>query len=151
MTSLAIVVNHTDKRDLPVAGQLTDVNALLPSTSIDWPVRSEPFKSPTVNPDFRDSESDETTVSEQANMREFIETKRSDLAKWAYSPTTHFRAGEAGRTQCSGYDASLQPDCFAKEIFRNSERLEVSALLPFAVTSDVRGAAVLANPRLSTS
>lgn len=37
MTSLAIVVNHTDKRDLPVAGQLTDVNALLPSTSIDWP------------------------------------------------------------------------------------------------------------------
>lgn len=31
------------------------------------------------HPAFRDSESDETTGSEQANMREFVKTKRSEL------------------------------------------------------------------------
>jgi hypothetical protein len=33
----------------------------------------------TQHPAFRDSESDETTASEQGNMQEFVEAKRSDL------------------------------------------------------------------------
>jgi len=33
----------------------------------------------TQHPGFRDSESDEITASEQANMQDFVKTKRSDL------------------------------------------------------------------------
>ena len=37
------------------------------------------LRTATQYPDFRDSESDETTASEQANMQHVVETIRSDL------------------------------------------------------------------------
>jgi hypothetical protein len=48
---------------------------------------------------FQDSESDEIAASEQADMQEFVEAKRSDLRNGLTRRQRTFIFGEAGRTQ----------------------------------------------------